>query len=194
MKNVQIHFFAIASEYVSAATSESSNTSTGADTSLVCSAPPWYMDTTAFGRHRLPPDSNDWTSMKWPRYSMLASLISPSPAREGDMSEANIEYRGHFIDVQSFESGGKRWRPKAVVSIYQGGALQTRLVSAPVEVLLDSEVAADTYSLAMAKKWIDDQLEGGRLEGKTEKQDAPGVREHPRGLDPPPSPDREERR
>src|SRR6266446_8566091 len=89
------------------------------------------------------------------------------------MSEADIEYRGHFIDVQSFESGGKRWRPKAVVSIYQGGALQTRLVSAPVEVLLDSEVAADTYSLAMAKKWIDDQLEGGRLEGKTEKRDAP---------------------
>ena len=97
------------------------------------------------------------------------------------MSEANIEYRGHFIDVQSFESGGKRWRPKAVVSIYQGGALPTRLVSAPVEVLLDSEIAADTYSLAMAKKWIDDQLEGGRLEGKTEKRDAPGVREHPRG-------------
>jgi len=110
------------------------------------------------------------------------------------MSEANIEYRGHFIDVQSFESGGKRWRPKAVVSIYQGGALPTRLVSAPVEVLLDSEVAADPYSLAMAKKWIDDQLEGGRLEGKTEKRDAPGVREHPRGLDPPPPPDREERR
>jgi hypothetical protein len=29
-------------------------------------------------------------------------------------------------------------------------------VSAPVEVFLDSEDAADTYSLAMAKKWIDD--------------------------------------
>jgi hypothetical protein len=72
------------------------------------------------------------------------------------MSEVDIEYRGHFIDVQSFESDGQRWRPKAVVSIYEGGALQTRLVSAPVEVLLDSEGAADTYALAMAKKWIDD--------------------------------------
>ena len=100
------------------------------------------------------------------------------------MSEANIEYRGRFIDVQSFESGGKRWRPKAVVSIYQGGALPTRLVSAPVEVLLDSEVAADTYSLAMAKKWIDDQLEGGRLEGKTEKRDAPGGARTPTGAGP----------
>jgi hypothetical protein len=29
-------------------------------------------------------------------------------------------------------------------------------VSAPIEVLFDSEVAADTYSFAMAKKWIDD--------------------------------------
>lgn len=72
------------------------------------------------------------------------------------MSETDIEYRGHFIDVQSLESGGKRWRPKAVVSMYQGGAVQTRLVSAPVEVLLESEVTADTYALAMAKKWIDD--------------------------------------
>ena len=72
------------------------------------------------------------------------------------MSEANIEYRGHLIDVQSLESDGHRWRPKAVVSIFKGGAFQTRLVSAPVEVLLDSEAAADTYSLAMAKKWIDD--------------------------------------
>jgi hypothetical protein len=72
------------------------------------------------------------------------------------MSEADIEYRGHFIDVQSFESHGKRWRPKAVVSIYHGGAVQTTLVSAPVELLLESEIAADTYSLAMAKKWIDD--------------------------------------
>ena len=75
------------------------------------------------------------------------------------MSEADIEYRGHFIDVQSYESDGKRWRPKAVVSIvsiYRGGALHHKIVSAPIEVLFESETAADTYSLAMAKKWIDD--------------------------------------
>ena len=75
------------------------------------------------------------------------------------MSEADIEYRGHFIDVQSYESDGKRWRPKAVVSIYRGGALHQKIVSPPIEVLCDSETAADTYSLAMAKKWIDDNSE-----------------------------------
>jgi hypothetical protein len=53
------------------------------------------------------------------------------------MSEADIEYRGHFIDVQSYESDGKRWRPKAVVSIYHGGALHQKIVSAPIEVLFD---------------------------------------------------------
>jgi hypothetical protein len=73
------------------------------------------------------------------------------------MSEADIEYRGHFIDVQSYESDGKRWRPKAVVSIYHGGALHQKIVSAPIEVLFDSETEADTYSLAMAKKWIEDK-------------------------------------
>jgi hypothetical protein len=72
------------------------------------------------------------------------------------MSEADIEYRGHFIDVQSSESDGTRWRPKAVVSIYLGGALHRTIVSAPLEVLFDSEAAADTYALAIAKKWIDD--------------------------------------
>ena len=72
------------------------------------------------------------------------------------MSEADIEYRGHFIDVRSSESDGQRWRPRAVVSIYHSGALHTKIVPAPIDVLFDSEVAADTYALAMAKKWIDD--------------------------------------
>jgi hypothetical protein len=72
------------------------------------------------------------------------------------MSEADIEYRGHFIDVQSYESDGKQWRPKAVVSIYRAGALHQKIVSAPIEVLFGSETEADTYSLAVAKKWIDD--------------------------------------
>ena len=72
------------------------------------------------------------------------------------MSEADIEYRSHFIDVPSYESAGKRWQPKAIVSIYHGGALHQKTVAAPIEVLFDSETSADTYSLAMAKKWIDD--------------------------------------
>jgi hypothetical protein len=72
------------------------------------------------------------------------------------MSEADIEYRGYFIDIQSYESDGKRWQAKAVVSIYHGGALHQEIVSEPIEVLFDSETEADTYSLAVAKKWIDD--------------------------------------
>ena len=48
------------------------------------------------------------------------------------MSEVDIEYRGHFIDVQSSESDGKWWRPKAVVSIFHSGALHTKIVSAPM--------------------------------------------------------------
>ena len=71
------------------------------------------------------------------------------------MSEADIEYRSYFIDVQPSESDGG-WRPKAVVSIYRSGALHQKMLSATIQVLFASEVAADTYSLEMAKKWIDD--------------------------------------
>lgn len=75
------------------------------------------------------------------------------------MGEApDIEYRGYFIEGQSFESDGMRWRPKALVSIYHAGSLHQKIVTAPVEVLCDSEEAADTYSLAIAKKWIDDHI------------------------------------
>jgi hypothetical protein len=45
------------------------------------------------------------------------------------------------------------------VSIYRRGALRKEIVSPPIEVLFDSEVSADTYSLEMAKKWIDDNSE-----------------------------------
>lgn len=48
------------------------------------------------------------------------------------MSEADIEYRGHFIDVRSHGSDGKQWRPKAVVSIYHGGVLHQKTVAAPI--------------------------------------------------------------
>jgi hypothetical protein len=68
----------------------------------------------------------------------------------------DIEYRGHFIEVQAYQSDGRRWRPKALVSIYQGGTVHQSFVSPPVDVLFDSEDDAVTYSLLMAKKWIDD--------------------------------------
>jgi hypothetical protein len=70
--------------------------------------------------------------------------------------QPDIEYRGHFIVVQSYESEGTRWRPKALVSIYHSGTVHRKMIVAPADVRFDSEDAADTYSLALAKKWIDD--------------------------------------
>jgi hypothetical protein len=72
------------------------------------------------------------------------------------MDEPDIEYRGHFIIVRSYESEGTRWRPKALVSIYHSGTVHRRMLVAPVDVRFDSEDAADTCALALAKKWIDD--------------------------------------
>lgn len=80
-----------------------------------------------------------------------------SARRDIKSGASDIEYRGHFIDVQSHESEGRRWRPKAILSIYRNGRLHRQILSAPGEVLLESEEAAETYSLAMAKKWIDEQ-------------------------------------
>ena len=68
----------------------------------------------------------------------------------------DIEYRGHFIEVQAYRSDDQRWRPKALVSVYQGGTVHQKFVSAPGEVSFDSEDDAVTYSLLIAKKWIDD--------------------------------------
>jgi hypothetical protein len=80
-----------------------------------------------------------------------------SARRDIKSRASDIEYRDHFIVVQSYESEGRRWRPKAILSIYRSGRLQQQILSAPDEVLLESEEAAETYSLAMAKTWIDAQ-------------------------------------
>ena len=72
------------------------------------------------------------------------------------MDEPDIEYRGHFIIVRSHGSEGTQWRPKALVSIYHSGTVHRRMLVAPVDVRFDSEDAADTCALALAKKWIDD--------------------------------------
>jgi hypothetical protein len=61
------------------------------------------------------------------------------------MSEAlDVEYRGHFIQVRSYESADRRWRPKAVVVAYRAGSLQKQTLTAGPETVYDSEDAADT--------------------------------------------------
>jgi hypothetical protein len=72
------------------------------------------------------------------------------------MSESpDVEYRGHFIQVQSYVSPDRRWRPRAVVVAYRAGSLHKETLTAPAEAAYDSEDAADTSALGLAKQWID---------------------------------------
>ena len=71
------------------------------------------------------------------------------------MSEPfDVEYRGHFIQVQSYVSADNRWRPKAVVVAYRAGSLHKETLTA--DAAFDSEDAADTSALGLAKQWIDE--------------------------------------
>ena len=70
----------------------------------------------------------------------------------------DVVYKGWVIEVQSYESDGERWRPKAlVVSTHEGGSLYMRSVFASTEVTHDTEAEADAYAVEMAKTWIDDK-------------------------------------
>ena len=62
-----------------------------------------------------------------------------------------------MIEAQSYESDGKRWRPKVFASAVEGGTLHMRAVRAPLDVTFDNERDADAYAVTMAKKWIDDK-------------------------------------
>jgi hypothetical protein len=68
---------------------------------------------------------------------------------------ADVHYKGWLIEVQSYESEG-RWRPGAIVSISEGGAVRVYQVPAPPNVTFDAEREADASAVPMAKKWIDD--------------------------------------
>jgi hypothetical protein len=61
------------------------------------------------------------------------------------------------IKTQSYKSDGNRWRPKALVSVYQGGSVRVHQVPAPLDTTHDTEEDANVYAVAMAKKWIDDR-------------------------------------
>jgi len=61
------------------------------------------------------------------------------------------------IKTQSYKSDGNRWRPKALVSVYQGGSVRVHQVPAPLDATHDTEEDANVYAVAMAKKWIDDR-------------------------------------
>jgi len=69
----------------------------------------------------------------------------------------DVRYKGWAIEPQSYESDGRRRRPKALVSAVEGGMLRMYPVSAPLATMFDTEREADAYAVEMAKKWIDDR-------------------------------------
>ena len=69
----------------------------------------------------------------------------------------DVRYKGWVIEAQSYKSDGNRWRPKALVSVYQGGSVRVHQVPAPLDATHDTEEDANAYAVAMAKKWIDDR-------------------------------------
>jgi hypothetical protein len=69
---------------------------------------------------------------------------------------AAVQYNGWLIEAQSYKSDAGRWRPKAIVSISEGGTVRTYQVTAPPNVTFDTEPKADAYAVPMAKKWIED--------------------------------------
>ncbi len=67
-----------------------------------------------------------------------------------------VEYKGWLIEAQSYKSEGDRWRPKALLSIHEGGSVRIRPLTSFKE-MRDTEADANTYALQMAKTWIDEK-------------------------------------
>lgn len=70
---------------------------------------------------------------------------------------ADVEYNGYTIEAQSYRSDGDRSRPKVMLSRFVAGSLWTGPVSAPLDVMFDTEAQANDYAVAMARKWIDER-------------------------------------
>ena len=91
-------------------------------------------------------------------------MASPRPPRkveaEGEVSGGEharrLPLQGRVIETQSYKSDGDRWRPKALVSVFQGGSVRVHQVPA-LDATHDTEEDANAYAIAMAKKWIDDR-------------------------------------
>jgi len=66
----------------------------------------------------------------------------------------DLVYKGWLIEPQSYKAERDRWRPKAVVSIHEGGNVRIRPLTSFKE-MRDTEADANTCTLVMAKKWID---------------------------------------
>ena len=68
-----------------------------------------------------------------------------------------VQYRGWNIEQQSYKSERALWRPKALVSIREGGNVHAHNLTAPPGVMYATKQDADAYAIEMAKKWIDER-------------------------------------
>jgi len=67
------------------------------------------------------------------------------------------KHRGWRIESRSYESGGGRWYPRALVSVFEGGRFCTHDVRALLSVTFDTPQEANDYAVRMAKGWIEER-------------------------------------
>ena len=71
------------------------------------------------------------------------------------------KHKGWLIESQSYESDGKRWCPRALVSVFDGGRAYTHTLLALLSVTFDAAPDADDYAVRMAKTWIEERNSRG---------------------------------
>ncbi len=64
------------------------------------------------------------------------------------------EYKGCYIEVSSYSSGGK-WRPIVIVSKKTGACVQTKNLRTPSDWLFDTEQKSDEEGYQLGAAWID---------------------------------------
>lgn len=67
------------------------------------------------------------------------------------------EHKGWQIESRSYEAGGRRWCPRALVSVFEGGRFCTHDVRALLSVTFETPQDADDYAIRMAKAWIEER-------------------------------------
>ena len=70
---------------------------------------------------------------------------------------ANVTYKKHVIIPVPWKLHGGMWQPRVVIFENGPGGVNVKKLSAKPSTVLDTKGLADSYSVKMAKKWIDDQ-------------------------------------
>jgi hypothetical protein len=82
------------------------------------------------------------------------------------------EYNGWLIESRSYEAGGNRWRPRALVSQLDSGRICTHDVRALLSLTFETAQAADGYAVRIAKAWIDDRDHRFATSSRSSRDDA----------------------